>query len=136
MPPTATARHGTPSRWRSRCRCSLCTRAHNDDTRTWRRTLVEAGFPAKVRRRVLRLCASGHAPADAASRLGLHVQAVWGYARSHPEWLAALDQALLAGRNPNIPHGTPTGYRHWKCRCHECRSAHHGEAGISVMATG
>lgn len=117
--------HGTVNRWRSGCRCNECAHAHNGDTRTWRRSLADAAFPARTRTRLLRAIRGGATVVDAAERVGVTQHAVYARRRFDTQWGEQLDEALMAGRNPDAPHGTETGYRRWGCRCPECRAAHH-----------
>lgn len=125
MPPPPSP-HGTENRWRAGCRCSECRTAHNDGSRTFRRRVVDTRrFPPKLRDRLLALIAAGVHITDAAAALRTSQQAIHRYARVHPEWGAELDEALMGGRAPEVPHGTEAGYRHHRCRCPECRQAHH-----------
>jgi hypothetical protein len=130
MPPQRTAPHGTTSRWRTGCRehGDGCLEAHNTETRDHKRRQREAVFTVAKQRKVLRRCRSGAAPKEAAEAVGITVQALRGFARSHPEFGEALREALMVGRRPDIPHGTPMGYRHYGCRCPECSEAHHPKA--------
>ena len=48
------------------------------------------------------------------------------YRAYDPQWAIDVDQALMDGRDPNVPHGTANGYRWHKCRCPECRTAKNG----------
>ncbi len=124
--PSPPSPHGTENRWRTRCRCAECRTAHNDGSRAHRRRIVDTRqFPPKIRSRVLALIAAGVHITDAAAALKTSQQAIHHYARVHPEWGAELDEALFAGRSPDVPHGTETGYRNHRCRCPECRTAHH-----------
>ena len=54
---------------------------------------------------------------------GVTAQAVTGHRRRSPEFARALDAALLAGRDPELSHGSATGWRAG-CRCPECREHH------------
>lgn len=126
MPPPP-AQHGTTNRWRTGCRepdCG-CRQAHNTDTRTYRRNLADRAFPPKARTRLLRLISRGATITEAAEQVGVTTHAVYGRRRVDPAWGNRLDAALMAGRDPDVPHGIPSGYRHHRCRCPECRAAHH-----------
>jgi hypothetical protein len=118
LPPAI--RHGTTSGWRAGCGCPACREAHNVDTRDLRRAW--AAIAAPVWHSLLRAIRLGRPLEDAAARHGLTVQAVWGQSAIDPVRAAALEAALYAGRDPQVPHGTVTGYRR-KCRCQECREA-------------
>ncbi|ABP52991.1 hypothetical protein Strop_0507 [Salinispora tropica CNB-440] len=123
--PRPLAPHGTANRWRTGCGCDECYGAHLDDLFLWRRKKADLRFPAPIRNEVLRLIRQGYRPVEAARRVGIHVQTVYARSRIDPAWQGRLDGALMAGRRPDVPHGTPTGYRHFWCVCPECRAAHH-----------
>lgn len=120
-----TAEHGTAARWRAGCHCNRCREVHALAARHDRRTAAEDRFPQRKRGRLLGLIRRGASVADAADRLGLAQQTVHAYARQYTDWQIKLDAALMEGRDPDAPHGTPTGYRWHRCRCPECRQAHH-----------
>ncbi|TDC02649.1 hypothetical protein E1091_00160 [Micromonospora fluostatini] len=98
------------------------------DLRRWRRKRADERFPVKLRTRVLQLVRRGATPADAARAVDLPVQTIHSRSRIDPAWQARLDKALMAGRRPDVPHGTPSGYRYHKCHCPECRAAHRSPA--------
>jgi hypothetical protein len=99
--------------------------AHNADTNEDVRRAADERFPPKQRRAFLRLLERGVAISEAAEKVGITVQAVHARCRFDPEWQGLLDAALIAGRDPDAPYGTPTGYRRYRCRCPDCRRAHH-----------
>lgn len=68
---------------------------------------------------------------QAADAAGVTAQAIWGRARVDAGWRDQLNQALVAGRDPEVPHGTLSGWRWYRCRCPECRAAHHGSYGAA-----
>lgn len=113
------------SQWTAGCRCPGCRESHNRETRLWRRRRADAALPSITRECLLTLIASGVAPATAADELGVTVQRIYARRRFDPEWDERLDEALLRGRDPEAPHGTHQAYRHHRCRCPECRAAHH-----------
>ncbi|WP_213455448.1 helix-turn-helix domain-containing protein [Rhizomonospora bruguierae] len=123
--PRPPAAHGTPSRWRVGCRCPCCLSAHNADTASRRRAASDDRFPLRQRRRLLRLIAQGAPVTEAAELVGVTYQAVHARTRTDPAWQGLLDQALMTGRRVDVPHGTESGYRQYRCRCPECRRAHH-----------
>lgn len=99
------------------------------DTAKDRHKAADDRFPLRQRRKLLRLLARSTAITDAAEQVGVTVQTIHARTRIDPNWQGLLDQALMTGRDPEAPHGTPTGYRHYKCRCPECRQAHHPSIG-------
>lgn len=123
--PRPPAAHGTTSRWRTGCRCTPCARAHIADTNGRNRVVADARFPARARRRVLAQLRRGRSPVEAAAAVGLPVQTLYARRRFDVAWARQMDDALMEARDPGVPHGTPTGYRHHGCRCPECRAVHH-----------
>lgn len=123
--PLPLAEHGTENRWRTGCRCSLCGDAHNAGLRVWRRDRADRRFPAPQRRLLLKLLSRGQSITDAAMAVGVATQTVHSRSRVDPGWQQRLDEALMAGRDPRVRHGTEDGYRNGRCRCPECRAAHH-----------
>jgi len=63
---------------------------------------------------------------DVANRVGLTTQKVASAIGRDPALRAELDEALMAGRDPQIQHGRRLGYRRG-CWCPECRSAQRGQ---------
>ncbi|HEY3478418.1 MAG TPA: hypothetical protein VGL02_05895, partial [Streptomyces sp.] len=96
---------------------------HLLDLQLYRAERAERRLPPSVRRHVLREARTGRPPAMIAAALGIPVQRIWAYARTHPVWLTELDDALMEGRDPGVPHGS-AGYRQHGCFCPVCRSAH------------
>ncbi len=129
MPP-APAEHGTTNRWRTGDRCTDCRCAHNTDSRTYRRHLAEVAFPAAARTQLLRLIRRGSTVVEAAEQIGVTTHAVYARRRYDHRWAERLDKALTVGRDPDVPHGTESGYRTHGCRCPECRAAHHPTGGV------
>lgn len=83
---------------------------------------VRRPWPDGARDRLLELLRDGMPMRDACDRVGATNKQVAAYARAHSDWNAALDAALMAGRDPALSHGVYTTYRHNGCRCPECRS--------------
>ena len=120
MPPPPSP-HGTANRWRTGCRCDDCADAHLDDLADWRARRAKRLFPAATRQKLLVELAKGVPLGTAAARLEIAVQRIHAFAWTFPRWGERLDAALMAGRDPQVRHGTATGYRHGRCRCPECR---------------
>ncbi|WP_431881942.1 hypothetical protein [Micromonospora chalcea] len=87
-----------------------------------------------MRTRALHLIRGGATPADAAAALGISAQTIHARVRVDPTWQAKLDAALMEGRRPDVPHGTPAGYRYHRCHCPECRAAHHPKSAAAGSA--
>lgn len=125
--PPPTAQHGTPSRWRKGCRCDQCSRAHLDDQATYiHDTAMRRWIPLGPA-----LCAlleSGYIYRDALIQVGVTAQAVTAHRRRDPQFSARLDQALIAGRDDRLEHGTPSAWRSG-CRCPDCRDYHEASRG-------
>lgn len=120
--PGIASEHGTADRWRLGCTCDACRDAHLDQVRDMRRG--RAIFRIDwVRDQILDILASGGTFADVHAQTGLTSQALHGAARTDADWRAALDEALMVGRDPDLAHGTPSGWRRG-CRCPECRAEH------------
>lgn len=113
------------SRYRAGDKDPAALAAHAAETTQWRHdNHPVTGETADM---LLTLLAAGHALRITCDRLGVTTQAVHGRAQWDPEWSTALDAALMAGRDPDLPHGTHKAYRQ-HCRCPECRDFHHGTA--------
>lgn len=124
-----TSQCGTPSGWRRGCGCDPCYDAHNLDTRDWRRG--KARIPDDIRASVLADLAAGGHITEVATDHELTCARLHGQARTDPDWAAAMDAALTEGRDPTLAHGLATTYRHDRCRCPDCRDAHHRGDGIA-----
>ncbi|MCK2240935.1 MULTISPECIES: AlpA family transcriptional regulator [unclassified Crossiella] len=122
--PAPVAACGTPSGWRAGCDCPDCTQAHTDDTRIWRRD--RARIPEEMREAILADIAAGGRITSVAAEYGLTQQALHGQGRVDEQWRDDLDEALRAGRDPGLIHGTAGAWRHGQCRCPDCREAQHG----------
>lgn len=112
------------SRWRSGDRDDAARRAHNHDLAQRRRQASLGRITPAMRQRIAAEIAEGRTLADAAAVAGLTARQVAVAARADPGWRCALDEALMAGRDPALPHATQAGYRRG-CRCPQCRAAHH-----------
>lgn len=102
---------------------------HSDASREWRRRIADALFPEHVRTAILTAVAAGATLADATEAVNVSINQTRGLAPRDADWAAQLDKALRAGADPDTLHGTPSGYRHWGCRCSLCYEAHHGGDG-------
>ncbi|MFC9233619.1 hypothetical protein ACFTZI_32470 [Streptomyces decoyicus] len=102
-------------------RCDPCHAARSDRDFEYRRRSSAARFPAGVRRLLVVRVAAGEHLTDVCADLGATQQQVHGYKTYSAEWAEALDQALMAGRDPKLDHGSMNAYRHGRCRCPECR---------------
>ncbi|MEU7322641.1 hypothetical protein ABZ682_19110 [Streptomyces griseoviridis] len=85
-------------------------------------------FPQAAQQRLLELLAAGRPLTRACEDVGVAAARVHALARLDARWSRRLDDALLAGRNPDLPHGTPRGYS-LGCRCPQCRRAKYIERG-------
>lgn len=101
-------------------------------TQVDRRRRPAAEVPQTTWGELLRRVRGGEQMPQAAALLGLTAQTVHAACRRRPERAAELDVALRAGRDPGIEHGTTTGYRRHRCRCPDCRLAHHDPVGREV----
>ncbi|MCB5181511.1 type I-E CRISPR-associated protein Cse1/CasA [Streptomyces antimicrobicus] len=105
-------------------RCDDCRAARVGQDWLYRKEIAEAIFPPAKREELLRRLADGQPLADACTALDLTPHRVHGYSAYSDTWRAELDQALTAGRDPQLNHGTESAYRHGGCRCPDCREAH------------
>lgn len=114
------------TRWRQGDRDPAALAAHLADLSAWRRARAAKRFGPAQRAHIIREITGGRAIGEVAAALGLHTASITNYARRvDPAWGEELDAALMAGRDPNIPHGTTYSYRVRRCRCPVCRRAHH-----------
>lgn len=96
---------------------------------TWRRANSDAEFNAGMRAHVLRAVATGTPLTDAMAEFELPHEVAYGRARWDEEFRNALYSALMAGRDPNLRHGSAWTYEHHGCRCPECQATQHGCTG-------
>lgn len=122
----ATAEHGTASCWRAGCRCDACREAHYADLFETRARQHDDRL-APVWDGLLADLAGGMGYGEACERAEIPpAQLRRMLSRGRPiddERLAALDAALMEGRDEGLPHGTAMAWKA-KCRCPECREAH------------
>lgn len=83
---------------------------------------MEREFPPSTRSKLIAKLRMGVHLDDAARELGVTPQRVFSAARVLSAFGSQLDATLTAERDPDLPHGTVTGYNK-RCRCPECRSA-------------
>lgn len=104
-------------------RCTKCLAEHREKSRVRKQEISAAIFTPARRARLLELLAAGTALSAACHEVGVSAPHVHGFRTYDPAWGAALDQALMQGRDPKLKHGTPSSYRIHRCRCPECRRA-------------
>ena len=102
-------------------RCDSCQAQRTALDFDYRHRIAAERFPASVRRIVVARLAEGEHLTDVCTSLEITTRMVHGFKAYEPGWAEALDGALLAGRNPDLNHGSITAYRHGRCRCPECR---------------
>ena len=115
------------SRYRQRSggcggRCEVCRWAHGRQAREARRRRIEEQLPLTVRREIVAQLWQGETLERVAELAGLTVRQLWSTGAALPEFVAAVDRALLVSRDPDLAHGTVAAYRRG-CRCPECREA-------------
>lgn len=124
MPPLTC--HDCPTalegRDRTKSRCARCRSRRRPTDQAHRREIAEALFPPQKRAALLKRLAAGQALGEACAALGTAPQAAFGYRAYDQEWAALLDDALMAGRDPDLAHGSENAYRIGRCRCPECRA--------------
>ncbi len=118
----STAPHGTPARYRAGCPCTPCREAENAANRglTYRRGMAHW---AELGPALLDSLASGVSYQDALAAHGVTQQALTRHRHRDPDFATRLDEALMIGRDPTLPHGTNMGWKA-RCRCPECRAFH------------
>ena len=118
----ASAEHGTVSRWRGGCLCDECRTAHNADLRVWRTSKRLAFWESRVEPLLARLGA-GEVYRETIADLGLSPSAIAAHRQRDPAFGVRLDEALTAGRDPDLRHGTGQAWKRG-CRCPGCREYH------------
>lgn len=83
---------------------------------------AERELPPSVRGRLIAKLRTGAHVEDAARELGINPQRLFSTARMLPSFEEQLDATLLTERDPELPHGTVTGFNK-RCRCPQCRAA-------------
>lgn len=119
----SSAEHGTASRWRAGCDCDACRAAHTGDT-TSRRAAARATWWAQREAAFLDDLASGATYREALEAQEISANAVAARRRRDPTFAARLWDALEAGRDPSLEHGTSGAWRYGRCRCRECWEHH------------
>lgn len=92
----------------------------------WRREISDAIFTDVMRACVLAAVRAGVPLVGAMEVYGLAAEIAYGRARWDAEWEKLLHDAQMAGRDPEIDHGTAKGYRLCRTRCPECRAIQPG----------
>src|SRR3954470_232472 len=103
-------------------RCPVCRIARRTLDKEGRRRVAEAALPEQTRTALLNLIRSGVPFSMACEGFGVSTVAVHGFRAHDAAWGVQLDEALTAGRDPDLDHGTEQAYRWGKCRCPECRA--------------
>ncbi|WP_046472197.1 hypothetical protein [Allosalinactinospora lopnorensis] len=83
---------------------------------------AEQEIPPSIRSRLIAKLRMGVHIDDASRELGVNPQRVFSAARILSAFGDQLDATLTAERDPELPHGTVTGYNK-RCRCPQCRGA-------------
>lgn len=136
----STAAHGTPARYRAGCPCDACRDGENSANRglTYRRAMT---YWAEVGPGLLGSLAGGVPYREALKAHGVTAQALTSHRHRDRDFAARLDEALMAGRDPDLDHGRNSAWKA-RCRCPECREFHQGyadrteNAGPSPASTG
>ncbi|MGW4425789.1 hypothetical protein [Streptosporangium sp. NPDC004631] len=123
------------SRYRLGERTTETRKAKARADRERRRAQAAAALPPDKRQAILRALSQGTRLAQAAREAGTTTQAVHGLAKYDPAWGTALDAAQRAAAPADCPHGTPTGYRWYRCQCAACRAAKDGHRP-AIQTTG
>lgn len=79
-------------------------------------------LPPSLRSRLIARLRRGEHFDDAARELGVKPRRVFAAARLLPTFGEQLDDTLWSERDPQLRHGTMTGYNK-RCRCPDCRAA-------------
>lgn len=90
--------------------------------RTSARRAAEKRFPESARNELLKRLAHGESFQQACLALGVTRKSVYNWAMWDATWESVLDEALIAGRDRDLDHGTPDAYR-TGCICPPCRTS-------------
>jgi hypothetical protein len=104
-------RHGTPSGYRSGCRCDRCRAAIAEYQRTRPHDALATDDP---RHGTVNAYTNHKCRCD-------RCRAAWA---AEFKRLRANRAARLAVDPTLAPHGSPTTYANWRCRCAACSAAH------------
>ncbi|MFI9463743.1 GntR family transcriptional regulator [Streptomyces xiamenensis] len=107
-------------------RCGHCESLRRTAESARRRTAALERLPAHVRESLLGDLAAGVPLSEVCQQYGVTTARLHSLDLYLPGWSQRLDDALTAGRDPDLPHGSEDTYRHAKCRCPDCRAAHGG----------
>lgn len=102
-------------------RCDDCRRKRLRSDRRRRHAISRALFPRVLREAVLRELRAGGPLGQVCEVLRIAPAQLHGFARINPWFRAELDEALRAGRDPELDHGSESAYRIHGCRCPDCR---------------
>lgn len=103
-------------------------------SREYRRRRRLREFPPAARTGYLAALSEGAHPREAAEEVGVTLAKARGTARAEPAFGAAVDDALMRGRDESLVHGRASTYRHYRCRCPECREDHEASRGERMDA--
>lgn len=117
----STVEHGE-SRWRAGCRCDTCRTDHTAVSNS-RREAARVEWWQSREQPLLDLLAGGAVYREALVEVGVTAQAVTAHRHRSPGFAERLDDALTAGRDETLEHGTARTWRQG-CRCPECRAVH------------
>ena len=121
------AAHGTVARWRFGCTCADCRDAHREDwngSRSRASAAAREEFWAGRLELLLAALSSGVSYREAITAAGVSPTQIAIRRRDSAAFGERLDAALMAGRNPDVDHGTYRGYKAAGCRCPDCREYH------------
>lgn len=117
-----TSEHGTESRRRAGCRCRECCDGWAKVCRARRQEAREALWAGREKPLFIAL-AAGLPFVHACAQSGVTPQAVTFRRRQNENFRRGVEAALMAGRDPALPHGSNNGWRAG-CRCPDCRACH------------
>jgi len=102
-------------------RCDDCRRKRLRPDRKRRYAISRALFPRVLREAVLRELRKGQRLGQVCQTLRISPNQLHTFARINPWFRTELDEALMAGRDPGLNHGSESAYRIHRCRCPDCR---------------
>ncbi|SIO86456.1 hypothetical protein [Nocardiopsis sp. JB363] len=106
-------------------RCPACLDKRSDQEAALRERHSHQALPTLVQDRLLKQLAAGEDPVQVCAELNITTQRIYHHRLYDPAWEQALDEALTAGRAAGLEHGHSSTYKWDRCRCPECKAAHH-----------